>query len=600
MANTQILMIEDDLEDVALISAYLRQEARFATTLEHLSTLQEGLDYLKQSAAVDLVLLDLGLSDGYGLETFRTVRTAFPGMPLIVLSGNTDEDIALQALKAGAQDYLVKGRFDSSLLGRSIRYAIERQTQHLELESKTQALRQLSEQLQEMNQELEQLATTDSLTRVYNRRRFDDAFLLEWNRSLREGQPLSIVMCDVDHFKAYNDTYGHPAGDRCLQQVAAAISKAGRRPADIVARYGGEEFVLALPRTDLKGATYVAEAIRTELQAANIPHATSAVSDRVTVSIGVATQIPCKEIAPSQLLEAADRALYVAKERGRDRVQAHQADCSSETLKSREGLQWVSRLRQALERDTFALYAQPIQSLGGNHIDRRYEILLRLYDRPGPACTPGLFLPIAQQYDFLGQIDRWVVERLFARLAREGVFQRLPQSKFYINLSDTTCRHERFATFVEQQLRRHHLAAEHFCFEISEAVATAHIEAASQLAQSLQQLGCQVALDDFGSGMTSFTHLKEIPVDYVKIDGLFIRDIDTNLVSKTIVESIHRIAKLMHRETIAEFVESQTILDTLNMVGVDYAQGHYFDRARPLSQVLALVAFCRSSGEEAG
>lgn len=587
MGNTQILMIEDDHEDVALVKAYLDREQRYSNRLEHCDTLSGGLERLRQPDSVDLVLLDLGLSDGQGIDSFQRVHEAFPEIPLIVLSGNTDETIALRALKAGAQDYLVKGRFDSDLLGRSIRYAMERQEQRLELETKTQALKQLSEQLKQANRELEQLATTDGLTRIYNRRRFDETFLNEWNRLIREGQPFSVIMCDVDHFKAYNDTYGHPAGDRCLQQIARAISRTAKRPADIVARYGGEEFIVALPHTDLNGATCVAEAIRAALKNLNIPHSTSSVSNQVTLSLGVATQIPCEQMAPSQLLEAADRALYVAKEKGRDRIQAHQADCSTETLKSRKTLLWVSRLRQALEQSTFQLYAQPIQSLRTNIPSQQFEILLRLCDQPGTVCNPGLFLPVAEQYDFLGRIDAWVVEHLFTQLQQHKLFHLSPESKFYINLSSATCKNKRFADFVEDQLRLHQLPAQQFCFEVSETVATAHVEAASELTQALQSLNCQVALDDFGSGMTSFTHLKKIPVDYVKIDGLFVRDISTDVVSKAIVKAIHRVAKLMDLETIAEFVESQEILETLFRIGVDYAQGHYFDCAKPLQQVLA-------------
>ncbi|MGB7416791.1 MAG: EAL domain-containing protein, partial [Thermosynechococcaceae cyanobacterium] len=489
-------------------------------------------------------------------------------------------------------DYLVKGRFDGDLLGRSICYAIERQEQRLELQNKTEALREFSKKLAKANQELQELAVTDGLTRIFNRRRFDELFLTEWNRLTRDERPLSLIMVDVDYFKAYNDTYGHPEGDLCLQRLAKAISKVAKRPADIVARYGGEEFVVALPNTDLNGAVYVAEAIRAELQDLQIPHCNSPVSSQVTISLGVASQVPNETMAPSQLLEAADRALYVAKEQGRDRIQARQSDCAGDILQSRKTLQWVGRLRQALEQDRFQLYAQPIQSLQKNSASQQFEILLRLCDQPGSICSPGTFLPIAEQYDFLGRIDCWVIDHLFAALEKNNKSEPLTDDKFYINLSSATCKNERFSSFIEERLHHYNLSPHQFCFEVSETVAFAHLEAASELTQDLRSMNFQVALDDFGSGTTSFTHLTKIPVDYVKIDGLFVRDIGTDAVAKAIVEAIHHISKLMNLQTIAEFVETKSIVESLSHMGVDFAQGYYFDRAKPLTQVLARPPQC--------
>ncbi len=586
MSNTKILMIDDDHGYVMLVQAYLGEERQFSPVLECCNTLKRGLEVLQKSSDIDLVLLDLGLPGCQGMEAFRCVHEAFPDMPLIVLSGNADERLAFLAMKLGAQDFLVKGRFDGKLLGRSIRYAIERQEQRLELESKRQALEGLSLQLVQANQNLEQLAVTDCLTRIYNRRRFDEMFLAEWNRLAREGRPLGLIMQDVDYFKAYNDTYGHPAGDLCLQKVAQAISKATKRPADLVARYGGEEFIVALPNTDLEGATAVAEAIRAELRELKLPHRSSAASPYLTMSFGVSSQVPSENIPPSQLIEAADQALYLAKEHGRDRIQAYQTDCSNEQLRSRKRLQWVGRLRQALEKDRFKLYAQPIQSLQSNSPNHQFEILLRLCDAPGVICTPGIFLPIAEQYEFLGRIDRWVVEHLFSALVQHQTQGPRPDERFYINLSSATCKNQSFATFIQERLKHYHLAPQKFCFELSETVAFTHLEMTSELTQSLKSINCKVALDDFGSGTTSFAHLTKIPVDYVKIDGLFVRDIGKDPVARAIVEAIHNISKLMNLDTIAEYVETQNVVEILSNMGVDFAQGYYFDHEQPLSQSL--------------
>ncbi|WP_299402731.1 EAL domain-containing protein [Acaryochloris sp. IP29b_bin.148] len=581
---TQILMIEDDNGDVEIVRELLDSRHN-SFTLKHCLTLSSGIDLLNASQSIDLVLLDLSLSDAEGLETFHRVHKAFPTLPLIVLSGNTDETIALEAMQEGAQDFLVKGRFNSTLLCRTIQYALERQKQQLELQYKNSTLQALSQQLELANRELERLATVDGLTQVSNRRHFDQAFLSEWQRLCREELPLSMILCDVDHFKAYNDTYGHQQGDQCLQQIAQAIARATKRPADCVARYGGEEFVVMLPNTDLIGATHVAEVIREKIEILKIPHETSSVSDRVTLSLGVASLIPNEDATPSILVEAADQALYLAKDHGRNRVSALKRDCSDPSLHSSHTLQWVSRLRQALEKDYFQLYAQPIQSLDfGNH-KQHFEILLRLCDQPGTVYSPGLFLPIAEQYDFMARIDRWVIDHVFAEL-REIQAILKQDAHFFINLSSSSCKNGELLDYLQKALVHHELQGEQFCFEITESVALKNISTAAELSRALKDMGCQVALDDFGSGLSSFKHLKSIPTDYVKIDGSFVKDMVTDPVAKEIVGAIHRVAKSMGLQTIAEYVESQTILDSVSSVGIDYAQGHYYEQAQPLIDTL--------------
>lgn len=584
-SNTEILMIEDDPQDVEIVLQLLGQEKKRSILLNHCPTLNSGLATLSETSKIDLILLDLSLTDAEGLDTFRKIHDAFPTIPLIILSGNSDERIALEAMQAGAQDFLVKGRFDSTVLSRAIQYAIERQQQKLELEYKNLALKALSNQLEIANCELERLAAVDGLTRVYNRRRFDEVFLAEWNRLLREEKPLSLIMGDVDQFKAYNDTYGHPAGDSCLERIARSIVKVAKRPADCVARYGGEEFVVVLPNTDLAGATYVAEGIRSAVHNLNIPHSTSSVSHRVTLSLGVACQVPDEAMAPSLLIEAADRAMYAAKESGRDRIQVHYADCAV-NLQARQTLQWVSRLRDALENNQFELYAQPIQALQAPTSEPCFEILLRLCDQPGIVCSPGMFFPVAEQYDFMPRIDRWVIKHLLADLGEINALM-LQEAVFFVNLSGATCKNMEIASFIAEQLARHRLKPEQFCFEVSETVALNNIEAAAQLTQALKDMGCKVALDDFGSGLSSFTHLKKIPADFVKIDGSFIQGVVEDDMSKGVVEAIHHVSKIMGLQTIAEYVESRAILDLLNDFHIDFAQGHYFGPARPLVDTLA-------------
>lgn len=582
--GTQILMIEDNDQDVEIVRELL-DIRHTPVTLKHSRTLSSGIKTLNRFESIDLVLLDLSLTDTQGLSTFHQLHQAFPALPLIILSGNTDETVALEAMQEGAQDYLVKGRFNSTLLSRTIQYALERQSQRLELHQKNLALQTLSEQLESANRELEHLATFDGLTRVNNRRKFDQVFQAEWQRLIREGQPLSVILCDVDHFKAYNDTYGHPAGDRCLQEVARAIAKVAKRSADCVARYGGEEFVVVLPSTDQAGAVHVAETIRAEIEKLKLPHKTSSVSNHISLSFGVASLIPNEDVAPALLIKAADQALYAAKEQGRNRVSTHAIDCLDSALEAKDALHWVSRLRQALDKDHFRLYAQPIQRLHSSTDKQYFEILLRLCDQSGVISSPGLFLPIAEQHDFMTQIDHWVIDHLFADLHEiQGVMQN--DARFFVNLSSSSCRNIELLKFLSKELVYHDLIAEQFCFEITETVALNHISAAADLSRGLHEIGCQVALDDFGNGLSSFLHLKSIPADYVKIDGSFVKDMAVDPVAMEIVGAIHQVANSMGLKTIAEYVESQAVLNSVSRLGIDYAQGHYYDRAQPLIDTL--------------
>ncbi|KAI9132847.1 bifunctional diguanylate cyclase/phosphodiesterase [Acaryochloris sp. CCMEE 5410] len=582
--GTQILMIEDDDQDVEIVRELLSFN-KSSITLKHRRTLSTGITFLHETKSIDLVLLDLCLSDTQGLETFHKIHEMFPSLPLVILSGNTDETIAIEAMQDGAQDFLVKGRFNSTLLSRTIQYALERQKQQLELQYKNTTLLALSEQLEIANRELERLATMDGLTRVYNRRQFDSVFQREWHRLCREEQPLSVILGDVDHFKAYNDTYGHQAGDQCLQQVAQAIARIAQRPADCVARYGGEEFVVLLPNTDLSGALHVAEAIREEVEELNIPHRNSSASKHISLSLGVASLIPNEDIPASSLIQSADQALYTAKDLGRNQVTADTSDSTNPRQLANQTLLWTQRIEQALEKDYFQLYAQPIHPLSQDREKQCFEILLRLCDQPHTVISPGFFLPIAEQKGYMNRIDYWVIEHLFADL-QEIKATMEQNTQFFINLSARSCNNGQLIEFLQQQLTRFNLYPEEFCFEISESVALKNISNAAKLSKELTALGCQVALDDFGNGLSSFMHLKSIPADYLKIDGSFVKDIGSDPVATEIVGAIHRLAKSMGMQTIAEYVESELILDTISSFGIDFAQGHYYAQAQPLIETL--------------
>lgn len=435
----------------------------------------------------------------------------------------------------------------------------------------------LIHKLSTANEDLKQLALCDPLTKVYNRRYFDDKLLQEWNRLRRIPSPLSIIMCDVDCFKSYNDTYGHQAGDKCLRMIADAIANMAKRPADCVARYGGEEFVIILPYTPARGALKVAQAIRNKIKSLNIPHSSSSVSSIVTVSMGIAGSIPNSEDNPILLVEAADHALYLAKAQGRNREQIYMHDIAREKSRKNSQLLWVKKLRKALEENQFRLYTQPIIPLNRNNNKIHHEVLLRLLDDNGQILTPEDFLEIANLYSMMPRIDMWVIDNLFNYLS-SGNFNSWDNICFSVNISGASLNDNEFFRYLYQKFQHHNLPPQLFCFEITETIAIHNLSQASKFISTLKSLGCSFALDDFGKGMSSLTYLKNLPVDYLKIDGSFIKEIHTEPVTKAMVQAIHFLAKALGVKTIAEFAENQDIVDILTDLNIDYAQGYHFGK----------------------
>ena len=435
-----------------------------------------------------------------------------------------------------------------------------------------------------LHQQLSQLALLDSLTRVYNRRAFDRQLKREWGRLKRIPAPLSLVMCDVDCFKIYNDTYGHQQGDRCLQQVAKAISSVLKRPADLLARYGGEEFVVILPHTPQAGAANVAEAIRRAVKDLEIPHHNSLVDSVVTLSLGVASTTPAAKDNTQLLIEAADLALYQAKERGRDCVAVYPESISRSKDRQELKIRWVKRLRQALDRNLFSLYAQSIAPLKGQDSRKSYEILLRLTDRDR-VIMPGVFIDIAERNFLMTDIDTWVVNNLLTTLEKCDR-STWDDYRFSINLSGASLNNETFLRFLKHKIVNCSLPGSLFCFEITESIAVADLDRIISFIHSLKEIGCSFALDDFGKGVSSLTYLKNLPVDYLKIDGSFIKELNVNPASKVMVEAINHIAEGIGLKTVAEFVENESILDSVRDLNVDYAQGFHLGYPEALMNVI--------------
>lgn len=420
-----------------------------------------------------------------------------------------------------------------------------------------------------LSEELSYQASHDSLTGLYNRREFE----LRLERALQSaklgGHDHVLLYLDLDQFKVINDTCGHIAGDELLRQLSEVLRcRISRR--DTLARLGGDEFGVLLEHCSPDNALRVAEAARKAI--AEFRFGWAGQMFGLGVSIGL-VPITSASIGINDIMSLADTACYAAKDQGRNRIHTYRAD-DSELARRHGEMQWVNRIRQALDEGRFRLYYQrivPLSNTGSGYL--RYELLLRMLDESGGVVAPNAFLPAAERYNLASHLDRWVLLRALAWLAaRPDHLSKLASCS--INLSGHSMGEDDFLDFVLKEIRKARVPPDKLCFEITETAAIRNMSTATRFIQYLQDEGCKFALDDFGSGLSSFAYLKNLPVDYLKIDGMFVKDIMDDPINLAVVKSINDIGHVMGKQTIAEFVESGAIMEKLRSIGVDFAQGY--------------------------
>lgn len=426
-------------------------------------------------------------------------------------------------------------------------------------------------------------ASHDSLTGLVNRNEFERRLRRALENARSEARHHAICYLDLDQFKVVNDTCGHIAGDELLRQLAAAL-QGGVRESDTLGRLGGDEFAVLLEGCPLERAITIAEGLRHIVQ--NFRFAWQDHVFEIGVSVGL-VPINADSGSLTEVLSAADAACYVAKDCGRDRIHVYQPD--QKTVSQRHGeQQWVSRISAALEEGRVHLYSQQAMPLSAKARAHDYsEILLRLYDEGGESVPNAAFLPAAKRYNMMPTIDRWVIRKFCSMISENRPWPNSHPGIFAINLSGQSLSDESFLDFVVDQLGQRDVKADDICFEITETAAIANLTRAMRFISILKDMGAHFALDDFGSGLSSFAYLKNLRVDYLKIDGSFIRDTDDDPVDYAMVEIINQIGHVMDIRTIAESVEQQNVLAKLKDLGVDYAQGFAIAKPGPLEEQLA-------------
>ncbi len=434
-------------------------------------------------------------------------------------------------------------------------------------------------EVRRISDEMNFQTTHDLLTGLLNRRQFEKELELTVQHAQKHHSHHALCFIDIDQFKIINDTCGHIAGDELLRQVSNLI-RDKIRSRDILARPGSDEFLMLFENASLAQAERVIQTIMQHLKRFRFQW-----EDRsfpVEISVGL-TAVDRNTESAVEAMKEVDTACYTAKDTGRNKIHIHN-DNDEQQLIHKGYIQWASEIRAALDENRFRLYAQPIVPL--QHDKKRgYEILIRLLSPSGNIVPPGAFLPAAERYNLAAQIDHWVIENTLQWMS-ENIDKLGHIDSLAINLSGQSLGDDALLGYIIRSIEQGLVPAQMIKFEITETAAIANLKDAQIFIKSLKKLGCRFALDDFGSGLSSFAYLKNLPVDLLKIDGMFVRDIITDPIDEAMVRSINEIGHIMKMETIAEFVENDLIMARLKHLGIDYAQGYAISRPEPIDSII--------------
>ena len=544
--TTRVLLVEDNRDYARLVQVMLPRAWPERLDVEHVESLAAAGQQLA-AVSPDCVLLDLALADARGLEALMRIRTIAPGVPVVVLTGIDDEAVAVEAVQEGAQDYLVKGRSDGSLIARSIRYAIERKGAQLELAHQ---------------------ALHDALTGLPNRALFLDRLELSLIRSRRRPARIAVLFLDLDAFKLVNDSLGHDAGDQLLVELAERL-RTVVRPSDTVARFGGDEFTILC---DQLASEYDAVSIATRVaEEIGDPLAIDGREVFVTASVGIA-YADGAWADPTTLIRNADAAMYRAKERGGARYEVFDEALQARALKR---LETQSALHRALGRGELRLHYQPQVELDTSHVVG-VEALVR-WEHPERGLLDACeFIELAEESGLIDSIGEWTLRRACEQLRSWDKAFGDDAPRMAVNLSARELGEDHMAERLADALRESGANPAHLCIEITERGVVEEPERAAERLGRLKRLGVRLAIDDFGTGHASLGYLDRFPIDVLKIDRSFLERLGPEPGSRRLVAAILSLAGALELEAVAEGVERPDQVDALISVGCRLGQGFRF------------------------
>ena len=567
----RLLVVEDSEDDIILMQRVLNRSG-YDTDLLRVDN-GDDLDAALNNQDWDIVITDHNIPGFSSDASLKHVKAFDEHLPVIIVSGSIGEDIAVAAMKAGAQDYIMKNN-----LVRLVP-AIERELR--EVESR-RARKRAEETIRHM-------AYHDSLTGLINRAEFERRLKRALFGLKDNSFHHALFYIDLDQFKIINDTCGHVAGDELLKQLTVILHKPIRE-SDTLARLGGDEFGILLENCPLDHAKLIADNIIKEVK--DFHFAWKNQTFQIGASIGL-VMLKDHQQAMTEVLSAADMACYAAKDAGRNRFHIYSDDDTS--LIRRHGeMKWVARIHKALNNNSFVLYQQMMPAVNPQSgLSTNFEFLVRLLDKD-ELIAPGAFIPAAERYNLMPIIDRWVISEAFKYIVKiSNTNPDLKQATYFLNLSGTSLSDEAFFDFLREQFALHALSAKQICFEVTETAAITNLSSTVEFIKQLKRLGCQFALDDFGAGLSSFSYLKSLPVDYLKIDGGFVRDMLEDPMDAAIVAAVNNIGHVAGLKTVAEFVENSNIMHGLEEMGVDYAQGYALAKPAPVEKLLGQLKIAK-------
>jgi diguanylate cyclase (GGDEF)-like protein len=557
-APTRVLLVEDDPSDATLIREMLRATWSEALVFSHVERLAEATRELVDHGA-SCVLLDLSLPDADGLIALEHIHTSAPDAPIVVLTSDGDEDLALRAVQCGAQDFLIKTAITPLGLRRAVRLAIERKRSELQLAHQ---------------------ALHDPLTELPNRALFMDRLGVALDRSRRTSASIAVLFLDVDNFKTINDSLGHAAGDELLIGLAHRL-RAMLRPMDTVARFGGDEFTFLFE--DLESEREVVLIAERVSRTVGLPVILEDRETAITVSIGIA-MITDPSVPPETVIREADAAMYRAKELGRSRYELFD---EASRQRASERLEMETALKHAVERSELRVLYQPKVALGARADVIGFEALVRWEHPERGLISPSEFIPLAEETGLVLAIGEYVLNEALRQVKRWRMSN--PSITISVNLSFRQLQDTGLIGMLNGALRASRVEPAALCLEVTESAVTSNPELAARMLEALKAIGVKLAIDDFGIGYSSLAALKQLPIDTLKIHESFVHALGSDPEQTPVLGAVVDLAHALGLSVIAEGVETDAQLAQLREIGCDGAQGFLFGRPLPEADAEALL-----------